>query len=144
MRRCDVVLVDRTGRDQRLVGVAEGCGVEDAVDVRVRAVGGLGEGDFAGRRGFAAPVAGEFPEAQARQAVFALAGDEEAGEEIDVFKHDVVAMRDQFGPVLAAGRGDGRGDEAEVAAAVVGADEPVAVAMVDGILVLVFARSDDA
>ena len=39
------------------------------------------------------------------------------------------------------GASDGRGDEAEVAAAVVGADEPLAVAMVDGVLVLVFARA---
>ena len=52
-------------------------------------------------------------------------------------------MGDDFVPVVAAGRGDGRGDEAEVAAAVVGADEPEAVAMVDGVLVLVVARGDE-
>ena len=82
----------------------------------------------------------EVPEAQARQAVFAFAGDEEAGEEIDFLEHDIVAVRNEFGPVIAAGRGDGRGDEAEVAAAVVGADEPEAVAVVDGVLVIVVAR----
>ena len=43
--------------------------------------------------------AGESPEAQARQAVFALAGDEEAGEEVDVFEHHVVAMGNALGPV---------------------------------------------
>ena len=105
------------------------------------AVGRLGEGDLAGRRGLW-PVAGEAPDAQARQAVFALAGDEEAGEEIDIFEHHVVAMGNALGPVFAAGRGDRRGDQAEVAALVVGADEPQAVAMVDGVLVLVFARAD--
>ena len=52
-------------------------------------------------------------------------------------------MRDEFGPVAAAGRGDGRGDEAEVAAAIVGADEPEAVAVIDGVLVLVVALADE-
>ena len=52
-------------------------------------------------------------------------------------------MRDEFGPVAAAGRGDGRGDKAEVAAAVVGADEPEAVAVIDGVLVLVVALADE-
>ena len=42
------------------------------------------------------------------------------------------------------GRIDGRGDEAEVAAAIVGADEPLAVAMVDGVFVLVFAGTDES
>ena len=52
-------------------------------------------------------------------------------------------MGNELGPVFAAGRGDGRGDEAEVAAAVVGADEPEAVAVIDGVLVLVVARADE-
>ena len=52
-------------------------------------------------------------------------------------------MGDALGPVFAGGSVDGRGDEAEVAAAVVGADEPEAVAMIDGVLVLVFARADE-
>ena len=50
----DVVFVDRAGRDERLVAIAEGCCVEDAVDVRVGAVGGLGEGDLGGHGGFGA------------------------------------------------------------------------------------------
>ena len=141
-RRGHVVLVDRTGRDQRLVGVAEGRRLEDAVDVRMRAVGRLGKGDFA-RRCCLRTIAGEAPEAQARQAVFALAGDEEAGEEIHVFEHHVVAMGNQLGPVFAARRGHRRGDQAEVASAIVGADEPEAVAMVDGVFVLILARADE-
>ncbi len=40
-------------------------------------------------------------------------------------------------------RGYGSCDQAEVAAAVVGADEPQAVAVVDGVLVLVFAGADE-
>ena len=111
----DVVLVDRAGRDQRLIAIAKRGGVKDAVDVRMRAVGRLGEGNLAGRCGFRA-FAGKAPEAQARQAVFALAGHEEAGEEVDIFEHHVVAMGNELGPVLAARRGHGRGDQAEVAA----------------------------
>ena len=79
------------------------------------AVGRLGEGDFASLRGFGASPA-KRPEAQAGQAVFAFAGYEEAGEEIHIFKHDGVAVGNEFGPVVAAGRGYWRGDEAEVAA----------------------------
>ena len=43
-----VVLVDRAGRDQRLIAVAEGGGLEDAVDVGVGAVGRFGKGDLGG------------------------------------------------------------------------------------------------
>ena len=103
------------------------------------AVGGLGKSDFAGGVGFGRFVL-KLPEAQAGQAVFAFAGDEEVGEEVDVFEHDGVAVGNAFDPVFARGRIDGRGDEAEVAAAIVGADEPLAVAMIDGVFVLVFAR----
>jgi hypothetical protein len=52
-------------------------------------------------------------------------------------------MRNALGPVAAAGRGDGRGDQAQVAALIVGADEPEAVAVIDGVLVLVLAWRDD-
>jgi hypothetical protein len=85
------------------------------------------------------PVAVEAPDAQPRQAVFALAGNEEAGEEIHVFEHHV---RRGWGIARSSARGPARhrrGDQAEVAPAIVGADEPQAVAMVDGVLVLVLA-----
>ena len=104
------------------------------------AVSRLGETDFAGRRGFRA-VAFEAAHAQARQAVFALAGDEEIGKEINLFDHHVVAVGNELGPVFAAGRGHRRGDQTEVAPAIVGADEPQAVAMIDGVFVLVLARA---
>jgi hypothetical protein len=52
-----VVLVDRTGRDQRLVCIAERGRIEDAVDVRLSAIGRLGKGDLTGGRGLRA-VAG--------------------------------------------------------------------------------------
>ncbi len=52
-------------------------------------------------------------------------------------------MRDEFCPVAASGGGDGRGDEAEVAAAIVGTDKPKAVAVIDGVLVLVVALADE-
>ncbi len=52
-------------------------------------------------------------------------------------------MRDELGPVFAARRGYRRSDQAEVAPAIVGADEPQAVAMVDGVFVLVLARDDE-
>src|ERR1035437_2965749 len=42
---CNVVLVDRGRRDQRLVAVAIYIGGEDAVDMRGGGVGGFGEGD---------------------------------------------------------------------------------------------------
>ena len=103
------------------------------------AVGGLGKGDFACGIGCGRFVL-KLPEAEAGEAVFAFAGDEEVGEEIDVLKHDGVAVRDALGPVFTRGRIEGCGDEAEVAAAVIGADEPLAVAVIDGIFVLVFAR----
>ena len=117
----DVVLVDRARRDERLIAVAESDCVEDSVDVRVGAVGGLGEGDVGSHGGLGA-FARKRPDAQTREAGLALAGNEEAGEEIDFFKHDVVAVRDELGPVAASGGGNGRGDETEVAAAVIGAN----------------------
>ena len=137
-----VIFVDRAGRDQRLVGVAEGGRRKDAVDVRLGAVGRLGEGDFAGMRELGA-LGGEAANTQPGQAVFALTGHKEAGEEVHVFQHDGVAVGNPLGPILAAGRGYRRRDQAEVASAVVGADEPEAVAVVDGVLVLVFARTDE-
>ncbi len=85
----------------------------------------------------------ESPEAQAGQSIFTFAGYEEVGEEVDVFEHHRFAMGNLLDPVFACGGVDGRGDEAEVAAAIVGADEPQAVAVVDCIFVLVFARADD-
>ena len=115
--------------------------VGNAVDVRIGAVGRLGKGDLA-RAGCFGTVAVEVPQAQPRQTVFALTGDEEAGEEIDILEHHGVAMGDALGPMLGAGRVGWRGDKSEVAAAIVGADVPQAVAVVDGILVLVFARAD--
>jgi len=45
----------------------------------VGVVGRLGEGDFAGERGFRA-VAGELPDAQAGQTAFALGCNKETGE----------------------------------------------------------------
>ena len=63
-------------------------------------------------------------------------------EEIDVFEHDGVAVGNALGPLFAAGGGDGGGDEAEVAAFVVGADVEQTTAMIDVVLVLVFARGD--
>ena len=109
--------------------------------MRAGAVGRLGEGNLACLvcRG---PFAAEGPEAQPRQSVLAFASDEEVGEEIDIFEHDAVAMGHELGPVLAAGRGDGCGDEAEVAALVVGPNEEEAVAMIDGVFMLVFACGD--
>ena len=92
------------------------------------------------RRARLRALAGEAPEAQAGQAVFAFAGDEEVGEESTSSSITPSRWGMQLGPIFAAGRGDGRGDQAEVAALVVGADEPQAVAMVDGVFVLVLAR----
>ena len=86
----------------------------------------------------------ELPDAQARQSVFALTGDEEVGEEINVFEHDGLAVGNALDPVFARGGIHGRGDEPEVAASIVGADEPLAVAMIDGIFVLVFAGADNS
>ena len=148
-RRCarrNVVFVDGIGRHKRLVAVAEGCRIEDAVDVRVGAVGGLGEGNLAGGGG---PVsesglgARELPQSQPRQSIFAFAGDEEPREESHVLDHDCVAMRNQLRPVLAVRRLRRRGHQPEVAPAIVGADEPQAVAMVERVLVRVLARGDD-
>ena len=87
-------------------------------------------------------ITGKAPQPQAGQAIFAFAGHQEAGKEINFLKHHIFAMRNALDPVLAAGRGYGRGDEAEVSAAIVGADIPQAVAMVDGVLVIVLARAD--
>jgi hypothetical protein len=95
---------------------------------------------FRGGRGFGA-YAREAMDAQAGQAVFTLAGYEEVGEEVHVFEHHRVAMGDSLGPF--AWRGYGGCDQAEVAAAIVGADEPQAVAMVDGVLVIVLAGADE-
>ena len=106
------------------------------------AVGGLREGDLAGLRSFGA-VAGERPDAQARQAVLALAGDEEVGEEVNVLEHHAVAMGNAFGPVLPSQGSNRRRHQPKIPASIIGADEPQAVAMVDGVFVLVFARSDD-
>ncbi len=52
-------------------------------------------------------------------------------------------MRDALDPVFGFRSIDGGGDEAEVAALVVGADEPDAVAVVNVVLVLVPTRRDD-
>ncbi len=82
-------------------------------------------------------------DAQAGKAVLALAGYKEVGKEIDVFKHDGVAMGNELGPMFAARRGYGSGDEAKVAATVVGADEPEAVAVVDGVFLIVLAGCDE-
>ena len=140
--RFEVVFVDGTRCDERLIAVAELCRFPDAVDAGRGAVGGLGKGDFAGGIGRGALVL-ELPEAQAGQSVFAFAGDEEAGKEIDIFKHYGVAVGNLLDPVFARGSIDWRGDEAEVAAAIVGADVPLAVAVIDVVLVLVLAGTDD-
>ncbi len=66
----------------------------------------------------------------------------EGGEEVHVFEHDVVAMGNQLAPVFAGGLIDGRGDEAEVAAGVVGADVEEAVAVVGVVLDVVAAGLD--
>ena len=137
----DVVLVDRGRRDQRLVAVAEDVGGEDAVDVRGCGVGGFGEGDL--DRGFELIVRGETQDLQCGQAELAASGDGEALEEVEVLEREVGVERDQFGPVVAAGRGGGRGDDAEVLACVVAADGEETVPMVRVILLFVHAWSDE-
>ena len=52
-------------------------------------------------------------------------------------------MRNQFPPVFAAGAGDGRRHEAEVAALVVGADEELIAVLLDFVLLVLHARRDD-
>src|SRR5579859_4103013 len=52
-------------------------------------------------------------------------------------------MGNALGPIFACRGIDGRGDEAEVAATIVGADVPLAIAVIDGVFVLVFAWSDE-
>ena len=52
--------------------------------------------------------------------------------------------RDQLLPVVAAGSGDRRGDDAEVLARIVGADEEEAVPMIRVVLLFVEARRDEA
>src|ERR1017187_4793774 len=102
----------------------------------MRAVSWLREGNLAGTGGLSG-VGSKLPQSQPRQPVFPLAGNEEPGEEIHVLQHYVVAVRDELGPVLTVRRGHGCSHEPEVAPAVVRADEPQPVAVVDGVLVLV-------
>ena len=141
--RVDVVFEDGAGSDKGLVAVTEEFRFPDAIDAGRSGVGGLGKGDLAGGIGYGCVVL-KLPEAEAGQAVFAFAGDEEVGEKIDILKHDGIAVGDPFDPVFARGCVDRCGDEAEVAAAIVGADEPLAVAVIDGVFVLVFAGTDES
>ena len=110
--------------------------------MRRRAVGGLWKGDFSSSRSLR-PICREAPKTKTRQAVFAFAGNEEASKQVDVFEHHIVAMCDAFHPVFTSRRIYRRSYEAEVAAAIVGANEPKAVAVVDGILVLVFTGANE-
>ena len=137
--RRHVVLIDRTGRHQRLISVPERRGIEHPVDVRMRAVSRLRKRNLAGASSVR-PVAHKLPQPQPRQTVLPLAGDEEPREEIDVFQHHRVAVRNQLGPVLAAWRGHGRGHQPKVASAIVGPDKPQPIAVVDRVLMLILAR----
>ena len=125
-RRCAArhfVLIDRSRRHQRLVSVAEGGRVKDPVNVRMRVIGRLGKRDLTGRRELR-PVAAEASHAQPRQSILALTGDKEPRKEVNLFQHHGVAVGNQFAPVLAPRRRHRRGNQAEVAPAIIGADEP--------------------
>ena len=93
-------------------------------------------------RGSGAAAVAASDDADARQRVLALVEDRPVLEEVEVLEHHVVAVRDELLPVLAAGIGDRRRDEPEVAALVVGADVEEIAAVVDGVLVLGLARRD--
>ena len=162
----DVVLVDRGWRDERLIAVAEDIGGEDAVDVRGGRVGGLGEGDldrwFEGKNpgltseswgtqigGWGTRLVDKTKDFEGGQAELAAGGDGEGVEEVEVLEREIGIEREQLDPVVAARRGDGRGDDTEVLARVVGADVEEAArlwrkAMVRVVLLLVEARRDEA
>ena len=70
---------------------------------------------------------GEAEDFEGGQAELAAGGDGEGLEEVEVFERVVGVERDELGPVVAAGGGDGCGDDAEVLAGVVDADVEEAV-----------------
>ena len=109
--------------------------------MRVRAIGRLGESNFSCGGSFRT-VAGKLPQPQSRQPILTLARDKETLKEIDVLDHDLVAVSDPLRPVLAIWRGNRRRDQPEIPSAIVGADEPQPVAVVDRVFVLILARRD--
>ncbi len=137
----DLQLIDRGGRDQRLVTVAVACGGEVRIGAAVHGVDRLRQRDLACR----AKRAGfrEGRDLDVRQAVRACADGGEGGKEIDVLEHHVVAMGNQLAPVACGRLSDRRGDEAEVASGVVDADVEEAVAMVGVVLDVVAAGLDE-
>ncbi len=77
-----------------------------------------------------------------RQAVEAFHQHGERLEELQIFEHDVLAVGDHFAPVRAAGGGYRSGDDAEGSRRIVHADIKEPIAVVRGVLDVLFARLD--
>ena len=137
-----VVLVDRTGRDQRLIGIAISRRVEDAVDVRMGAVGRLGKAISPAVAASGPSPAKRHRRSRGKPSSRSQATKKPANRSTSS-SITSVAMRNQFSPVFASRRGHRRRDQAEVASPVIGADEPQAIAVVDRVFVLIFARADE-
>ena len=73
-----------------------------------------------------------------------MGGDGEGCEEVEVLKGMVGVEGDEFGPMVAIGRGGRSGDDAEVLAGIVDADVEETVAVVGVVLLVVDAGGDDA
>src|ERR1700760_1205967 len=78
------------------------------------------------------------------QAEVAAGGYGKGLEKVEFFEGLVGVECDEFGPVVAAGCGDGRGDDAEVFAGIVDADEEESVAVVGVVFLIVGAGRYDA
>ena len=138
----DGELEDGCRADERLVGIAVGCGVEVAVDLAVDLVGGIGEADLAGCSWQA--ITAERKDAQHIQSPFAVVGDEEVAEEIEAFERSVGLLGDDLSPVFAARRNRRYAYQAEALGCAVGLDVEESVAVVDAVLLVVDARGDEA
>jgi hypothetical protein len=134
LARVHVVVEHRRGRDHRRVAVAHHMGVELG---RPTARGG----DLLGLLDEVLVAGGELPHADAADAVGPLEQHEVVGVDVDAAELHAGAMRHDLGPVVAAGRGDGRLHELEVLGAVgVGDHEEATGVVLDAVLDVLLAR----
>src|SRR6185437_1152835 len=138
---CHVIKKDRGRPYERLVPVAKLRRVEISIDLAERGVRRVGEPNVTRLR--RTTLGAERHHSQHRQSALAIPCNEKALEEIEILERRVPLLRQKFFPLLAIGRRNRGTHQLELFCIPIGANVEESVAMIDVILLIVHARSDE-